>query len=54
MDRGAALNCHIVHNWTAKDASATQNNNKDEDLSLPKASGTTKNGAVSSPPEEGA
>ena len=54
MDRGAALNCHIVHNWTAKDASPTQNGNEDEDLSLPKASATAKNGAVPSPPEEGA
>ena len=54
MDRGAALNCHIVHNWTAKDASPTQNDNEDEDLSLPKASATAKNGAVPSPPEEGA
>ena len=53
MDRGAALNCHIVHNWTAKDAVTTKNNNDDADLPLPKASGKAKNGALPLSPEEG-
>ena len=54
MDRGAALNCHIVHNWTAKDAAPAQSDNKDADLPLPKASDKAKNGAVLSSHEEGA
>ncbi|MBL6596660.1 MAG: polymer-forming cytoskeletal protein [Candidatus Puniceispirillum sp.] len=54
MDRGAALNCHIVHNWTAKDAAPVQSDNKGVNLPLPKASDKAKNGAVLSSHEEGA
>ena len=54
MDRGAALNCHIVHNWSAKDAAPAQIDNDDVDLPLPKASHKAKKGALLSAPEEGA
>ena len=54
MDRGAALNCHIVHNWTAKDAAPAQSNNNDVDLPLSKISKKAKSGVVPTPPEEGA
>ena len=54
MDRGAALNCHIVHNWTAKDAAPAQKEHDDADLPLPKASDKAKNGAEPSSPKEGA
>ena len=54
MDRGAALNCHIVHNWTAKNAVAAQTDKDDADLPLATPSDKTKNGAVPTSPEEGA
>jgi hypothetical protein len=54
MDRGAALNCHIVHNWTAKDAAPAQSDNDDADPPLPKALRKAKKGALLSPPDEGA
>ncbi len=54
MDRGAALNCHIVHNWTAKNAVAAQTDKDDAGLPLAKASSNVKKGAVSTSPEEGA
>jgi cytoskeletal protein CcmA (bactofilin family) len=54
MDRGAALNCHIVHNWTAKDAASAQSDSEDTDRPLPKASDKAKNGTVPSSSEEGA
>ena len=54
MDRGAALNCHIVHNWTAKNAVAAQTDNNDGGLPLATPSDKAKNGAVPPPPEEGA
>ena len=54
MDRGAALNCHIVHNWTTKDAAPAQSNNNDVDLPLSKISKKAKSGVVPTPPEEGA
>jgi cytoskeletal protein CcmA (bactofilin family) len=54
MDRGAALNCHIVHNWTAKEVAPALSDNVDADLSLPKTSDKAKNGAVSTSPEKGA
>ena len=54
MDRGAALNCHIVHNWTAKNAVAAQTGKDDTDLPLATPSDKTKNGAVPTSPEEGA
>ena len=54
MDRGAALNCHIVYNWTAKDAASAEGDNKDAELPLQKASGKAKNGKVPSSPEKGA
>jgi len=34
MDRGAALNCHIVHNWKAKGGNLSNSENSDQDLSL--------------------
>ena len=54
MDRGAALNCHIVHNWTAKNAVAAQTGKDDADLPLATPSDKTKNGAVPTSPKEGA
>ena len=54
MDRGAALNCHVVHNWKAKNTVAGQSDNNDADLLLPTIVETAKNGAVPTPPEEGA
>lgn len=54
MDRGAALNCHIVHNWTAKDASPAESDNDEADLPLPKALDNAKNGVIPSSPKEGA
>ena len=54
MDRGAALNCHIVHNWTAKNAVAAQTGKDDADLPLATQSDKTKNGAVPTSPKEGA
>ena len=54
MDRGAALNCHIVYDWTAKDAASAEGDNKDAELPLQKASDKAKNGKVPSSPEEGA
>ena len=54
MDRGAALNCHIVHNWTAKNHNPAQSDNDDADQLLPAASDKAKNGAVPTTPEEGA
>ena len=54
MDRGAALNCHIVHNWTAKEAALAPGDNGDADLPLPKTSDKTGNGAVPTSPADGA
>jgi len=54
MDRGAALNCHIVHNWTAKDAIAAQTDKDDAGLPLAKTSDKAKNGALQTSPEKGA
>ena len=54
MDRGAALNCHVLHNWKAKNTIAAQSDNNDADLLLPTILDKAKNGAVPTPPEEGA
>ena len=54
MDRGAALNCHVVHNWKAKNTVAAKSDNNDADLLLPTMLDKAKNGAVPTPPEEGA
>ena len=54
MDRGAALNCHIVHNWTAKNAVAAQTDKDDADLPLPKPSDKAKNGVEPTSPDGGA
>jgi cytoskeletal protein CcmA (bactofilin family) len=54
MDRGAALNCHVVHNWKAKNTVGGQSDNNDADLLLPTILDKAKNGAVPTPPEEGA
>ena len=54
MDRGAALNCHVVHNWKAKNTVAGQSDNNDADLLLPKILDKAKNGVVPTPPEDGA
>ena len=54
MDRGAALNCHVVHNWKAKNTVVAQIDNDDADLLMPTTLGKTKNGAVPKPPIEGA
>jgi cytoskeletal protein CcmA (bactofilin family) len=54
MDRGAALNCHVVHNWTAKNTAAAQIGNDDVDLLIPTTSNKKKNGPVPASPEGGA
>jgi hypothetical protein len=54
MDRGAALNCHVVHNWKAKNAAVAQIDNDDADLLMSTTLGKTKNGAVPKPPIKGA
>ena len=54
MDRGAALNCHVVHNWKAKNNAVAQIDNDDADLLLRTTLGKAKNGAVPKPPIEGA
>ena len=54
MDRGAALNCHVVHNWTAKNTAAAPSENDDTDLLMPATFGKAKNVAVLTSPEEGA
>jgi cytoskeletal protein CcmA (bactofilin family) len=54
MDRGAALNCHVVYNWTAKDPALAPSDDDDLDPPVPKASDNAKNGAVPTSPEEGA
>ena len=54
MDRGAALNCHIVHNWTAKSAVTAQTDKDDADLPLAETSDKAKSGAVTTSPKEGA
>ena len=53
MDRGAALNCHVVHNWTAKNTAAAQSDNDDAKLLLPTTLDKAKNGAVPTSPEGG-
>ena len=52
MDRGAALNCHVVHNWTAKNTAVAQSGNDDTDLPLPATPDKAKNGAVETSLEE--
>ena len=54
MDRGAALNCHVVHNWKAKNTAAASSENDDTDLLMPAALDKAKNVAMPTPPEEGA
>ena len=54
MDRGAALNCHVVHNWKAKNTAVAQIDNDDADLLTPTTLGKAKNSAVPKPPIEGA
>ena len=54
MDRGAALNCHVVHNWTAKNTAAAPSENDDADLLVPATLDKVKKGAVQTSPEEGA
>ena len=54
MDRGAALNCHVVHNWTAKNTAAAPSENDDTDLLMPATLDKAKNVAMPTPPEEGA
>ena len=54
MDRGAALNCHVVHNWTAKNTAAAPSENNDTDLLKPAASDKAKNVAGPTSPKEGA
>ena len=54
MDRGAALNCHVVHNWTAKNTAAAPCENDDADLLSSATLDKAKNVAVPTSPEEGA
>jgi hypothetical protein len=32
MDRGAALNCRVVHNWTKADAKKAEETNETEEV----------------------
>jgi len=54
MDRGAALYCHIFHNWHVKNAIAAQTDKDDAGLPLAKTSDKAKNGALQTSPEKGA
>ena len=54
MDRGAALNCHVVHNWKAKNTAAAPSENDDADLLMPATLDKAKNDAVPASPEGGA
>jgi cytoskeletal protein CcmA (bactofilin family) len=54
MDRGAALNCHVVHNWTAKNTAAVPSENDDADLLISATLDKAKNVAVPTSSEEGA
>ena len=54
MDRGAALNCHVIHNWRAKKSAVAQSDNDGEDFLIPTTLDKTKNGAVTKPSKEGA
>ena len=54
MDRGAALNCHVVHNWKAKNTAAASSENDDTDLLMPATSDKAKNVVMPTSPEEGA
>ena len=54
MDRGAALNCHVVHNWTGKNTPAAPSESDDADLLMPATLDKAKNVVVPTSPEEGA
>ena len=54
MDRGAALNCHVVHNWPAKNTAASPVENDDVALLIPATSDKAKNVAVPTSRLEGA
>ena len=54
MDRGAAMNCHVVHHWTAKNNAEVQSGNDDADMLLPTTLDKVKNGAVPKFSKEGA
>ena len=53
MDRGAALNCHIVHNWRAKTDDPEQSNAGNLDVPLPDTSNKAKTGTVPSSSKKG-
>jgi cytoskeletal protein CcmA (bactofilin family) len=53
MDRGAALNCHVVHNWRAKADDPEQSNAGNSDVPLPDASNKAKTGTVPSSSKKG-
>ena len=53
-DRGAALNFHVVHNWTAKNTVAAPSENDDAELLMPEILDKAKNVEVPTSPEEGA
>ena len=53
MDRGAALNCHVVHNWTVKNTAAAPSENDDTDLLMPATLDKAKNVAGPTSAEEG-
>jgi len=53
MDRGAALNCHIVHNWRAKTDDPEQSNAGNSDVPLPDTSNKAKTGTVPSSSKKG-
>ena len=46
MDRGAALNCHVVHNWTGKNTPAAPSESDDAYLLMPATLDKEKNVAV--------
>ena len=54
MDRGAALNCHVVHNWIAKNTAAAPIENDDADLLISATLDKAKTLAVPTSSKEGA
>ena len=54
MDRGAALNCHVVNNWTAKNTAAAPCENDDADLLSSATLDKAKNVVAAKSTEEGA
>ena len=54
MDRGAALNCHVVHNWTVKNTATAPSENDGADLLMPVTLDKAKNVSEPTSPGESA